>query len=305
MYSLIKRLFFNDAKIKIFSIIRMADDKVAERVFFVSQGNSVDVTATHSMICLDPFCIAVWLSCGHPALFDLNHANIEFRKGKQVNAQLKVSLIEKIIVAGCEMLLYKIEKVRNCQSNFLRRFVLFSYLLRNKTSSYWDRRVISALYSYPRKVIIVSYSDEEHHNIFPMDIQGFAEEAGLYVLGLRTTNHTLDRILTTKKVVVCDTDSVDVNVVYTLGKHASAAPPKIEDLPFKVTNSEVFKFPIPDFTGSYKEIEIIYNRKMGYHMLMIGKVLNSKVMKQNTASLYHIGFLESFINNYCSIDGQY
>ncbi len=106
----------------------------------------------------------------------------------------------------------------------MHRLVLFAYFLRSKKNTYHHRKVISALYSYPRRIIIVSYKDDNYYNIFPMDIQGYIAEEKLYILGLRTTNVTLNKILEGKKVVVCDTDTVDINTVYDLGKHSSAAP---------------------------------------------------------------------------------
>jgi hypothetical protein len=187
----------------------------------------------------------------------------------------------------------------------LHRLVLFAYFLRSKANTYYSRKVISAMYSYPRSIIIVSYRDDNYCNIFPMDIHGYIEEEDMYILGLRTTNVTLDKILTAKKVVVCDTNDVDINTVYDLGKHSSKSPTAPDHLPFKTTESELFKFPVPEFVGSYKEIEIITNKKMGYHMLMVGKVLNKKQIKDNPSSLYHIGFLEFQKGNYKSIDGLF
>ena len=161
------------------------------------------------------------------------------------------------------------------------------------------------MYSYPRSIIIVSYKDADYCNIFPMDIHGYIQEEEMYLLGLRTTNVTLDKILAAKKVVVCDTNDVDINTVYDLGKHSSKSPAAPDHLPFKTTESELFRFPVPDFVGSYKEIEIITNKKMGYHMLMIGKVLNKKQVKDDPSSLYHIGFLQFQKGNYKSIDGLF
>jgi hypothetical protein len=57
--------------------------------------------------------------------------------------------------------------------------------------------------------------------------------------------------------------------------------------------------------GSYKEIEIIQHKKMGYHMLMVGKVVNTKVIRPDSASLYHVSFLEFQKSNYQSIEGLF
>ena len=265
----------------------------------------IDITRHHGMICLDPFCIAVWLHEDRLASLNVGHVKIRFKKGDKVNASINVGLIEKIPTGKGVLLLYKIEKVKNHQLSTFHRLAFFAWFLRSKKNTYHSRKVISALYSYPRTIIIVSYRDEDYYNIFPMDIQGYIPEEELYILGLRTTNVTLNKILEAKKVVVCDTDTVDINTVYNLGKHSSNAPTPLNSLPFGTSGSEIFGFPVPDFTGSYKEIEIIQHRKMGYHMLMVGKVLNHKKRKENSSSLYHVGFLQFQKGNYQSIDGLF
>jgi hypothetical protein len=98
---------------------------------------------------------------------------------------------------------------------------------------------------------------------------------------------------------------VDIKTVYDLGKHSSAAPTPIRDLPFATTESEKFGFLVPDFTASYKEIEIIRHKKMGYHMLLVGKVINEKKLKASACPLYHVGFLEFQKSNYKSIEGLF
>lgn len=303
--SLLRKIFFKDRVIRTFFITRLHENEVQERVFLKNGGNSVDITANHAMICLDPFCMAAWLTNEEAVSIDPKKVQFEFRKEKGLNASIKVSFIEQIATPKGQLFLYKIEGVKNYQLSPLHRLTLFGYFLRSKANTYYSRRVISALYSYPRRIIIVSYRDENYYNIFPMDIQGFLAEENIYLLGLRTTNATLNKILDAKKVVVCDTDTVDLETVYNLGKHSSKAPAPISELPFGVTDSERFGFPVPDFTGSYKEIEIIHHRKMGYHMLMMGKVVNAKQIKPNPASLYHVGFLQFKKGTYTSIDGLY
>jgi len=301
----IKRIFFRNTPIKTFFITRLHESQIQEKVFLKEEGFYSDITKHHGMICLDPFCVAVWLSENEPGLVGSGQIEIQFKKGKKINAVIGVSLIEEIKTAKGRLILYKVEDVKNYQFSFLHRLAFFGHLIRSKTNTYYSRGVISALYSYPRSIIIVTYKEPGYLNIFPMDIHGYIEEEGLYILGLRTTNVTLDKILEEKKVVVCDTDTVDIETVYKLGKHSSSSPTPVEQLPFAVNDSERFGFPVPDFTGSYKEIEILQHKKMGYHMLMVGKVVNEKKIKQDTSSLYHVGFLQFQQGNYTNIEGLF
>lgn len=303
--SLIRKLLFKDARITTFGITRLTAEQIKEHVFLKKDKHLIDITRHHGMICLDPFCISVWLRNNETDQFDTQTATIQFIVEGKINAEISVSLIEKIPTENGALLLYKVGKVKNHQLSILHRQALFRYFLRSKKNTYHHRRVISALYSYPRNIIIVSYKDDEYYNIFPMDIQNYIAEEKLYLLGLRTTNLTLNKILGAKKVLVCDTNTAGIDTVYMLGKHPSADPTKIKDLPFTVGESEKFGFYVPDFTGSYKEIEITANRKMGYHMLMMGKVVNEKKLKPESSSLYHVGFLQLQKSRYKNIEGLY
>jgi hypothetical protein len=305
MNKLIRNLLFKGSKITTFQVTRLAEDGIQEKVFLKNGDCELEISKQHGMICLDPFCVAAWLPAAQVDSFNTGNLQVLFKKGSKLNATLKVSLIEKIATAKGWLLLYRIEKVENYQLSLLHRLMFFTWLIRSKKNTIYSRKVISALYSYPRSIIIVSYQDANYCNIFPMDIHGYIAEEDLYILGLRTTNVALNKILEAKKVVVCDTNAVDIGTVYTLGKQASASPTPKEQLPFATTGSDLFGFPVPDFVGSYKEIEIVQNREMGYHMLMIGKVVNSKSIKPNTSSFYHVAFLQFETGDYKSIGGVY
>ena len=131
-----------------------------------------------------------------------------------------------------------------------------------------------------------------------MDIQGYVAEGGLYVLGLRTTNIVLEKILASKKLVIADSGDADINTVYQLGKHASASPPALHEFPFKTFESEKLKFPLPEFVNTYKEVEIIHHRKMGYHMLLVARVIHSAQVLEDPSSLYHVHLLEFMKSGY-------
>jgi len=305
MNKLIRKLFFKGDKIKTFFISRLRQSQIQESVFLKTGGSTLDIGKHHGMICLDPFCVAVWLPARQLAAIADKATTIQFKKEGKLNAYINVSVIEKIVTTNGALILFKIEKVKNYQLNPLHRLVFFAYLLRSPKNTYNSRKVINALYSYPRSIIIVSYLDENYCNIFPMDIHSHIEEEGLYILGLRTTNVTLDKILAAKKVVVCDTDSADINIIYDLGKHSSTSPTPIEKMPFSTKSSELFGFPVPNFSGSYKEIEIIQHRKMGFHMLLVGRIANVKQIKPDPSSFYHISFLQFQNSNYNSVEAVY
>ena len=212
-----------------------------------------------------------------------------------------LSLVEKIPQNNVTLLLYRVVQSKCFIANPIYRFITLAWFLKNKTSTYRERKFIAAFYTYPRKVILVSYRENGYYNIFPMDIQGHMKESGLYLLGLRHTNFTLEKILDTKKLVIADTENADINTIYSLGRHLSKSPPSLEELSFGTKESSLLRFPIPDFSGSYKEVEITRNIDMGYHMLLIGKIVYEEKAGDHSSSLYHIHFFEFKNSGYKSI----
>lgn len=295
LLSPVRKKIYGNLPLRAFVVTRLHESEIKERVFLKTKNSEWDITRSHSMICLDPFCVAIWLSPEntHSAL---NEVMIKFKKGDKLLSKLRLTLLDKIPDTKSCLLLYRVKRSGCYQLNFFSRFLTLYRFLKNGTSTYGQRKTIAALYSYPRKIISVSYKEKDYCNIFPMDIQGYIPESGLYILGLRTTNLTLDKIIANKKVLIADTHKADIKVIYDLGKHGSSAPPPVESLPFSITDSEVFNFPVPDYSSSYKEIEIIHHRKLGYHMLLVGKVINQKETIQDPALLYHVHLMQ-FVNS--------
>src|SRR5579872_6471643 len=121
MRSFIKKLFFKDAGIKTFYITRLLQNQIEEKVVLKNERAAIDISKSHGMICLDPFCVAIWLSTEHTGSINIEKTEIQFTKGDKVNASIKLGLIEKIATSSGALLLYKVEKVRNHQFTALHR----------------------------------------------------------------------------------------------------------------------------------------------------------------------------------------
>jgi flavin reductase (DIM6/NTAB) family NADH-FMN oxidoreductase RutF len=290
--SILKKLVYRGKNPRAFIVTRLSPGEIKEKVYIKGRDNKIDISERQCMTCLDPFCMAIWLRQEELNLINPASITIEVVRNNNTRAGLDLLLIAKTPEEDMVLLLYRVDEVKCFQANPFYRFITLAWPLKNNTSTYRERKFIAALYTYPRKVIVVSYKEEGYCNIFPMDIQGYVAESGLYLLGLRNSNITLDKILANKKLVISDTGSADIKTVYSLGRHLSAAPPKPDELPFDTSNSELFGFPVPDFSTAYKEVEIIRDVNMGYHRLLVAKIVNEVKLKQDDASLYHVHYFE-------------
>lgn len=284
MKALISRILFKNKSKRKFIASRLSASQIGETVLF----NDRDITWDHCIVCHDPFYLAIYSTEG---LADSGTVSIT-RKG-QISAEVKVKRKDSL----ASVRIYEVVSARCHQLPYWHQFVLQRrYFLYKKKDTFLRGMIYAAMYSFPRRVIAVSYRDDQYFNIFPMDFQCFVATEKMMILGLRTTNATLKKILESKKVVVSDTTSVDLTTVYDLGRNHSAAPPSLAELPFGVIESKVFGFYVPDFSASYREFEIVNSVELGTHTLMIGSLVNSEKITSDQSSIHHLHFFE-FVNS--------
>ncbi|MFZ6013763.1 MAG: hypothetical protein ACOYXT_25715 [Bacteroidota bacterium] len=295
MKALVKRILFKNRTGKNFPAVRIDHDEVREKVFLVLENHRLDITSNHCIVCQTPFYLAAWLTEEQFALVEAKIPKVEISVNDELVARLKISFKQTISDAANYIVIFHIDDAQCYQLNKVHQYFLQRYF-QNK-ATILEGKIYSAMYSYPRRVISVAYQDRDYYNIFPMDFQCFTSN-GTYILGLRTTNVTIKKIIESKKVVIADTDAARLETIYYLGSHHSNTPPSLHKLPFKTVPSEMYQFPVPDFAASYKEVEIVENYELGSHMLMIGKVKNSKQLRKGNSSLYHIHFFQLFKSNY-------
>jgi flavin reductase (DIM6/NTAB) family NADH-FMN oxidoreductase RutF len=192
--------------------------------------------------------------------------------------------------------IFEITEASCLQVGPIRRRLISRYF-RNKNTPAQDR-MYGALYSYPRKVVAVSHVDATGYNIFPMDFQCLVEPDGICILGLRTTNITLQKILNTGSVTISNTHAVSLEQIYQLGSHHSASPPPMAELPFATSPGKLFGFPVPEFATGYSEIELKASRQLGTHMLMVGNVVNRVNPASPVNAIHHIHYFQSVYETY-------
>lgn len=298
MKSFIQKIFFKNIYPKIFFGVRILNHRIEEKVFLKNGFRQLDISEKHNIVCQTPFCLAVWIGKSDIISFNTDKLKLSIVKKEKLIALLSITLIKKLEESSGAIFIFKIIKVRCYQLNLLHQYILLGFLFFNKKHTYHESEMYGAMYSYPRRVIVTSFRDNEYYNMFPMDFQGEYPEANIYLLGLSKTNITVNKIIEAKRVVVSTTEQIDAKTIYELGAHHSKSPPKIENLSFKVIESESLKFPIPEFSSSYKEIEIISNYQLGSHIMLVGKILNSVVLKESHSSLYHVHFFEYLQSGY-------
>jgi flavin reductase (DIM6/NTAB) family NADH-FMN oxidoreductase RutF len=295
MKAIIKKLVFCDSNPKNFPAVRIDHGLIQETAELVNGKNHLNVSSNHCIVCHAPFLVAIWLTQSQVQDFGQSQLQLQISGRGKIVAKAELSLQQKIDNGENVIAIFRVEEATCYQLSSIRQAVLYRYF-KNKTNAL-ESRSYATMYSYPRRVIAVSYRDESYYNMFPMDFQCQTGD-GTFILGLRTTNVTIDRIIKSKKVLIGDAGQAALSTIYFLGGHHSKTPTPLNELPFKTQPSENFRFPVAEFSSSYQEVEIIQNYELGTHMLMIGKPLKRVELRKQESSIHHIHFFQKFASDY-------
>jgi flavin reductase (DIM6/NTAB) family NADH-FMN oxidoreductase RutF len=294
--SILRKLAFRGDVPRTFPAVRIEDGRIAERVLIKTGEIDLDISQVHCIVCHEPFCVAVCLSEQESSAFRTGAISLTIHLEDRQSAIAKVKLSQTLKTDQGIVAIFEILEATCLQVGLFRRQLISRYF-RNKNTPEQDR-MYGALYSYPRKVIAVSHVDAGGYNLFPMDFQCLIATGGMYMLGLRTTNITLQKILNSGRVVISNTHNANLDHIYQLGSHHSASPPPLEALPFATSPSKRFGFPVPDFATGYSEVELTASQCLGTHMLMLGSVVNQVAPKSPVHAIHHIHYFQSIYRNY-------
>lgn len=291
MKKLIRNLLFGKIPVTEYSTVTVTGD-ITERVYLQTGNTRIDISTTHWLLCLDPVVFGIW--------FEKNEHSASFNSGTKcklyftssVNtaavASLDLVFFNKIEETDGTLLLLKLEAAAIQHLNAIRTRLLFYKYYKKPEQDFYKLKSYAAAYSYPRRVRIVSFKEGDAYNIFPMDLVGDIPHSKRFVLGLRHTNTTLARIIATKKLAVSEVPYQYKDTIYQLGKHHRGP---VSAPGFNLIPSEHFNFPIPEWANSYKELQIESTMNLGSHMLLWGREVNQKVLKEPAGHLFHIHFL--------------
>jgi hypothetical protein len=300
MRALLKKILFGQKDIKEYQSVKISGN-IEEKAYLKSKNGVIDISNSHWLLCLEPTIFGIWLS--NPE-YDINDTFKIFFTNKESGIDEKVENIstteltliffDKIEEKNGTLLLLKTIKTKISNSNYFKGVLMFLVYYYKSSQTFFKFKSLYAAYSYPRKVNIISFKENNYYNLFPMDLLGGINETNKHVLGLRHGNMALSGIIKAGKIIICEVSSKYKSEIYALGKHHSSDPPSIESLPFKVFYSRNFGFPLPEWIDSYKEINIQKSINLGSQMLLWGELIEEVKIKETSGNLFHLHLLHLF-----------
>ncbi len=294
MKKFLRNILFGDIPVTEYSTITVPD-AINEKVSLEAGGKTIDISAIHWLLCLEPVVFGIWLTKNDEIIYfsKTTEFRMHFRAYEEEPvpvASIRLDFLNRLEEPDGTLLLLRLREVSIHHINFIRNRLIFQRYYKKPEQDFFKLKSFSAAYSYPRRVRLISYRDGSWFNIFPMDLVGDIPGSPRYVFGLRHTNTTLARIIEAKKLVVSEVPNEYKEIIYRLGKqHRQQLAGTV--LPFDLIHSESFDFPVPEWVNSYKEIQINGTLNLGSHMLLWGEEINEKFLSKPSGHLFHIHFL--------------
>ncbi|MBO9567101.1 MAG: hypothetical protein J7621_30290, partial [Niastella sp.] len=270
-------------------------------VYLEVNGQLLNISQQHWLLCIEPVVFGIWIEkqAHKVALQNATTCKLYFNSLNQdkgllagsMEAVLNFTRMQAIEEETGTLFLLKLEKSYIHQLNALKRYLIFRRYYKKNGLTFPQFKSFVAAYSYPRRIRVISFRQDDYYNIFPMDLLGDISGNNRFVFGLRHSNVALDKIITTRKLVVSEAPYAQKDTIYRLGAHHSSVPPQLDALPFRVITSKKHGFYVPEWALSYREIDVLQTINLGSHMLIWGSTAEEQVLRPSTGYLYLIHFL--------------
>jgi len=261
-------------------------------------GNSIDVTADHTVASLKPLVIATSVDAGqHPVLEYRDNAT-----GRLLGV-LRLMQTAPVAAGTTSLALYHVAAGEHRCLGWPRRpwnaWLQNRLMRKNRASNHLNMEPAVAqqlmiAYLCPRPVVLVSVDAPGHRNIFPMDLIGPLERSGLFSLALRSTNVSVPTMRDVRRIALSSIPAAMKTVVYKLAEHHRQPLSDWNELPFPVRPSREFGIPAVAAALHIRELAIVHSQEVGSHTLFLGRIVSDESLAAGTQLHHTAGFHQAW-----------
>jgi flavin reductase (DIM6/NTAB) family NADH-FMN oxidoreductase RutF len=287
----LKRFVFGSTNLRQQCAIGLRDPQAEVRVWLHGLGAPRDVTCNHVMAAGRPLTLGIGLGDeGDAAIIGRSRPSLQFREGsgeKRLLGEITLEPTEVITVRGEYLGLFETRSYRNYCLPSTRLWAFYSYYAyrrwrawsRPKTSGFRmvtrELHTVFVFYICPRPVVLVSVTDGNVSNIFPMDLIGPIGNRH-FSLALHNTSTAVPLIERSRRAALSSVPVEQTEVAYELGKNHKKPCVDWADVPFLTTLSATFRLPVPRFSLRVREMQIEAVRDVGSHKLFLAETIKDQ-----------------------------
>ncbi|HBL25626.1 MAG TPA: hypothetical protein DD490_02195 [Acidobacteria bacterium] len=249
----------------------------------------LDVSQRHAIVEMNPLLIGVLLADDEPLAPAAEPSLVVMERSPAGNlGRVRLCPRQRIPLATSsrEFSTLQIFAVEGCSNDCLdlprlrlvylveRWRLAFDNNPRNEKMSPMELFCMWVLYSYPRRVNVVSFLHPSGINMFPMDLaSGFAGDLG--ILCFHRARPCLPLVREARKLAVCSVPVEDAPRVFGIGKNHQIATLDRRELPFETMPSPTFGIPVPQGALSIREVTVEEIHEVPRHQIVIGRTVSS------------------------------
>jgi flavin reductase (DIM6/NTAB) family NADH-FMN oxidoreductase RutF len=152
-----------------------------------------------------------------------------------------------------------------------------------------ENRAMMVFYICPRPTVLVSASDGDHHNMFPMNLMGYLGD-GYFGFALNANRKSAPLIERARRVALSSVPFSQASVVSKMGGNHRKVSTVWPELPFATARSPLLGLPVPEFALRVREMEVIEIKPGGSHTLFVARLLSDHVHNSDEQFFVEHGF---------------
>ena len=300
----IKSVVFGDTLLPQEFTVGLVNPQAEIVVWLHGMGEARDVTCRQSTACSSPFVICISFDKGQtPSEKELGCLALKFceREGqKQVLGEIGLRLSTKISPTSAGLFFFEARNVTNyClpKARLWAHYLLQSYSLWRKfntsgmTMSFLERRAAIVSFIRPHPVSLVSASDDQGGNVFPMNLMGELGH-GRFAFGLKESRTAAPLVERTGRIAVSSIPLPQSRLVFQLAANHFKQSVEWNQLPFETKMSAKFQIPVPTFALRVREIEVEEIHRIGSHIFFVARIVSDERFREGEELCVVHGFYQ-------------
>lgn len=285
----IKKVAFGDTLLSQEFFLGLLEPQTEISVWLHGLGAPIDVTHRHTTACAAPFTICVAFDEGqNPNQTSRNRLSLQFseRSGaRKVLGEIALKLVGGISAASFDLSFFEARGSANYCLPRLRlcaHYLMHAYADRGMSGasgmemSFLERRAAMVSFIRPHPVVLVSLSQQDRGNIFPMNIMGELGR-GYFAFGLKDSRKAAHLVEACGRIALSSLPMSHGQLAYQLAINHTRDFIDWNQLPFATKASAKFGIPVPVFAPRVRESEICKVHRIGSHTFFVARTVSDEV----------------------------
>jgi flavin reductase (DIM6/NTAB) family NADH-FMN oxidoreductase RutF len=299
----IKKLAFGDTLIPQEFTIGLKEPQNEVAVWLHGLGAPIDVTRRMATACCAPLILAVSPEGQRPEQIERRKISLKYCEregGKQVLGEIHLRCKTVIPLQGSDLILFEVAGSRNycLPKPRLWAHYLSQVRMNKRMSPSFDVKMtlpdqFAAMVTFirPHPISLVSIVGEAGGNIFPMNLMGELGN-GYFAFGLKDSRLAAHLVERTGRVALSNVPMHLCSIAYQYAIHHTKPAIDWNQIPFPLTPSKTFQFPVPASAPRVREMEVEQVHKLGSHTLFVARIVSDEKLSDDLQANVIHGFYQ-------------